>query len=312
MLNNNLLAIANPALSSDLAGMTNTAFMRFLLQGLIKLGFIAGALIFLFMFIYGGIRLASSGGDKSAVASAKSILANAVVGAVILFSLFAIVNLFGCFFGVDIKLIKFDTLNISFTPMGVSQCITKSGPVKPTPTFDPNPPGPTHLPTPTFDPNPPGPTHPPTPTFDPNPPGPTARTSPTPTFDPNPPGPTAPPTPTFDPNPPGPVVCIMPSSLSGTPVCNGTSSDIRWSWGAVSGTTQYQLQTDREGNFNPADRTLNMPSIPFPNPPTTITSTNHAFNVDVYGRVRVIQSTVCNFDSAWRYPGSPIRTLSCP
>ena len=280
MLNNNLLAIANPALSSDLAGMTNTAFMRFLLQGLIKLGFIAGALIFLFMFIYGGIRLASSGGDKSAVASAKSILANAVVGAVILFSLFAIVNLFGCFFGVDIKLIKFDTLNISFTPMGVSQCITKSGPVKPTPTFDPNPPGPTHLPTPTFDPNPPGPTHPPTPTF--------------------------------DPNPPGPVVCIMPSSLSGTPVCNGTSSDIRWSWGAVSGTTQYQLQTDREGNFNPADRTLNMPSIPFPNPPTTITSTNHAFNVDVYGRVRVIQSTVCNFDSAWRYPGSPIRTLSCP
>ncbi|KKQ35933.1 MAG: hypothetical protein US53_C0068G0009 [Candidatus Woesebacteria bacterium GW2011_GWA1_37_7] len=242
MLNNNLLAIANPALSSDLAGMTNTAFMRFLLQGLIKLGFIAGALIFLFMFIYGGIRLASSGGDKSAVASAKSILANAVVGAVILFSLFAIVNL----------------------------------------------------------------------SFDPNPPGPTARTSPTPTFDPNPPGPTAPPTPTFDPNPPGPVVCIMPSSLSGTPVCNGTSSDIRWSWGAVSGTTQYQLQTDREGNFNPADRTLNMPSIPFPNPPTTITSTNHAFNVDVYGRVRVIQSTVCNFDSAWRYPGSPIRTLSCP
>lgn len=282
MLNNNLLAIANPALSSDLAGMTNTAFMRFLLQGLIKLGFIAGALIFLFMFIYGGIRLASSGGDKSAVASAKSILANAVVGAVILFSLFAIVNLFGCFFGVDIKLIKFETLNISFTPMSLSQCKTKSGPVNPTPTFDPNPPGPT------------------------------ARTSPTPTFDPNPPGPTAPPTPTFDPNPPGPVVCIMPSSLSGTPVCNGTSSDIRWSWGAVSGTTQYQLQTDREGNFNPADRTLNMPSMPFPNPPTTITSTNHAFNVDVYGRVRVIQSTVCNFDSAWRYPGSPIRTLSCP
>ncbi len=120
--------------------------------------------------------------------------------------------------------------------------------------------------------------------------------------------------------------CAPPGSLTGSPVCNGTSSDINWSWGAVTGSTQYQIQNDRDTSFTDPDlRIRNVNPTPGANPPTTHTTTAHAGNVNIYGRVRVNQSSTCTAPSGWRnsaavltrnncnpcIPPSPLASITC-
>jgi hypothetical protein len=52
--------------------------------------------------IMGAIQWITSGGDKGAVQSAQSKITNAVIGLVILLSLFALLRVIGDFFGLEI------------------------------------------------------------------------------------------------------------------------------------------------------------------------------------------------------------------
>jgi len=70
---------------------------------------IAG-LIFFFMLIIGGLRWILSGGDKAGTESARSQITAALVGLVIVFSAWAIVQLVGAVFNVDILNIDFGTI----------------------------------------------------------------------------------------------------------------------------------------------------------------------------------------------------------
>lgn len=70
--------------------------------GFIKLALIIAAIVFLFLFIIGGIRWILSGGDKQAVESARSQLTSALVGLVIVFATWAVILIIQTLFCVNL------------------------------------------------------------------------------------------------------------------------------------------------------------------------------------------------------------------
>lgn len=70
---------------------------------------VIAALVFLFMLILGGIRYITSGGDKGATEAARSQITAALIGLVIVFAAWAIINLISLFFGIDILSLNIPT-----------------------------------------------------------------------------------------------------------------------------------------------------------------------------------------------------------
>lgn len=106
--------INNPVLPSPAAGASGNSGVTFLqnaIPAFIRLGFVVGSVVFLFIIIIGAIQWISSGGDKQALESAKGKVSNAIIGLVVLFAIFAILNLINIFFKVDILNITLPTLN---------------------------------------------------------------------------------------------------------------------------------------------------------------------------------------------------------
>ena len=73
-----------------------------MLPNIIGLIFIVGIIIFFFMLLMGAVQWISSGGDKGKLESARGRLTSAIIGIVILLSVFAIMQLIQTFFGVSI------------------------------------------------------------------------------------------------------------------------------------------------------------------------------------------------------------------
>ena len=63
---------------------------------------IIAAVIFFFMLVIGGIRWITSGGDKTQTEAARGQITAALVGLVIIFAAWAIVQLVSIFFGFNI------------------------------------------------------------------------------------------------------------------------------------------------------------------------------------------------------------------
>jgi hypothetical protein len=68
----------------------------------IRLVLIIAALAFFFILVIGGIRWIASGGDKANTETARNQITAALVGLVIVFAAWAILQLIKAFFGVDI------------------------------------------------------------------------------------------------------------------------------------------------------------------------------------------------------------------
>ena len=102
----------NPALDATIRGLPGTEFVSRLLSALIAFGLGVGGIIFVFMLIIGSIQWITSGGDKAANEAAKAKITNALVGIVILFAMFAIVNLIGCFFGTNFLQFEIGELSV--------------------------------------------------------------------------------------------------------------------------------------------------------------------------------------------------------
>lgn len=73
-----------------------------IVAGLIRLILVVAALVFFFILVIGGIRWIASGGDKAHTEAARSQITAALVGLVIVFAAWAIVQLINTFFGIDI------------------------------------------------------------------------------------------------------------------------------------------------------------------------------------------------------------------
>ena len=78
------------------------------IQAAIQLVFVVAAVIFFFVLVIGGVRWILSGGDKAQTEAARNQITAALVGLVIVFAAWAIVQLLSTFFGITI----FEGLNI--------------------------------------------------------------------------------------------------------------------------------------------------------------------------------------------------------
>jgi hypothetical protein len=118
--------ITNPALNISLTSLSGSEFFSGLVSALLTLFFVIGAIVFVFIIVIGAVGWISSGGDKVANENARKKITNAAIGLVILFSLFAVINLIEYFFGTDIT--SFNITDISIPP---------TTPGAPTPTVPP-------------------------------------------------------------------------------------------------------------------------------------------------------------------------------
>jgi len=94
-------SITNPVLG-NLGNLSGSEFFAKVIPTAVGLGLVIGVLVFLFMLITGAIQWISSGGDKQALESARGKITNALIGLIILFAAFAIIQVIERFFGINI------------------------------------------------------------------------------------------------------------------------------------------------------------------------------------------------------------------
>jgi len=85
-------------LASQLTGITISG----IISALISLIIVIAAIAFFFILIIGGIRWIMSGGDKANTEAARNQITAALVGLVIVFAAWAILQLIDAFFGTNI------------------------------------------------------------------------------------------------------------------------------------------------------------------------------------------------------------------
>lgn len=73
-----------------------------MVSGAISLVLIIVSLIFFFILVVGGLKWITSGGDEKKVAAARAQITNALIGLVIVFAAWAIMQLIGTVFGIGI------------------------------------------------------------------------------------------------------------------------------------------------------------------------------------------------------------------
>ena len=73
-----------------------------IVSGLINVILIVAAIVFFFILVIGGIRWITSGGDKANTEAARNQITAALVGLVIVFAAWAIIQLLQTFFGISI------------------------------------------------------------------------------------------------------------------------------------------------------------------------------------------------------------------
>lgn len=71
-------------------------------SGLLPYIFVFGGILMLLYLIYGGLHLMISRGDPKAVQEAKGKITNAIVGFLIIFASFWIVQIIGRVFGIEV------------------------------------------------------------------------------------------------------------------------------------------------------------------------------------------------------------------
>ena len=102
--------ITNPALSEKIRNLTGLQFLGKFLPNLITLLLIVASLTAFFILIIGGIQFITSGGDKAQMEAARGRLTTAIIGLVLVFTVFAIMKVLGDFFGINLLQINLEPL----------------------------------------------------------------------------------------------------------------------------------------------------------------------------------------------------------
>ena len=102
-----LLTIGNPLLPSGFPGKPgeSPSTLQAILNNGLTISLIGAAVIFLFMFLLGGISYITAGGDKEKKIAASAHLTNALIGMVVTLLIFVIMSLIDSLFGIS--LLKF-------------------------------------------------------------------------------------------------------------------------------------------------------------------------------------------------------------
>jgi len=90
-----------PPSSSKFAPLGELTVGR-VVSGFIQLAMVIAAIVFFFILVIGGIKWIASSGDKAQTETARNQITAALVGLVIVFAAWAILQLIKTFFGIDI------------------------------------------------------------------------------------------------------------------------------------------------------------------------------------------------------------------
>ena len=88
--------------NNDNFGTLTNLTLPTIISGLIRGALVVAAVVFFFILVIGGIKWIAAGGDKAATEGARNQITAALVGLVIVFAAWAIVQLIQVFFGVNI------------------------------------------------------------------------------------------------------------------------------------------------------------------------------------------------------------------
>lgn len=86
------------------SGFENLQTLQFggIVSAGIQLLLVIAAIVFFFILVLGGVKWITSGGDKAKTEGARNQITAALVGLVIVFAAWAIIQLIETFFGIDI------------------------------------------------------------------------------------------------------------------------------------------------------------------------------------------------------------------
>jgi len=102
--------ITNPSLSDKIRYLSGLNFLNRFLPNLISILFVIAIIIALIVLIIGGIKWMTSGDNKEAAAKAQGTITAAIIGLILVFSVYGILNLIGYFFGIDLIHIDIEPL----------------------------------------------------------------------------------------------------------------------------------------------------------------------------------------------------------
>ena len=102
--------VSNPVLSNSLTDLSGGEFLNKLISLGISVGFLVASVVFVYMFIMGGIRWITSEGDKNKVETARNQITHALVGLLLTFLLFVILGIIEQFFGISLKELSLPSL----------------------------------------------------------------------------------------------------------------------------------------------------------------------------------------------------------
>jgi hypothetical protein len=88
--------------SQGLPGQLRDLTVPGIISALVRLSLVIAAIVFFFILVVGGIRWILSGGDKANTEAARSQITSALVGLIIVFAAWAILELIRIFFGINI------------------------------------------------------------------------------------------------------------------------------------------------------------------------------------------------------------------
>lgn len=109
MIEKAIAQINNPVITG-IQGKEPEKLTGSLISGILGLLLVVAGLASFFYFLIGGIRWITSGGDKTAVESARQQILNALVGLIIVFSTWAVMSFIFKFLGMDFPNFKLPTL----------------------------------------------------------------------------------------------------------------------------------------------------------------------------------------------------------
>ena len=107
-----LAQITNPVLDTSIRSKGASEYFAEFLPRLIGTLITMGFLVFVFFMIVGAIQWIMSGGDKQAIETARQRIFNALIGLIVLFSVFAILAILGELFGLNLLEINLGPLQI--------------------------------------------------------------------------------------------------------------------------------------------------------------------------------------------------------
>lgn len=112
MLSNQLLAQATTINLNNAGAFQNAAEITpdSLVRGIILLILVVAALIFFIMLLVGGVKYIVSGGDKGKTEAARGQITAALIGLVIVFAAWAILQLMSALLGIDLNTLQIPCL----------------------------------------------------------------------------------------------------------------------------------------------------------------------------------------------------------